>query len=441
MTALIHVVDDDADHLAALCDLLQARGHRTVGFASAEAALAVGDLPDLVLSDLRMPGLDGFALLEALRARHPDLAVILLTGHGDVPHAVRAMRIGAEDFIEKPYDGAHLMAVVDRALRGAALRAELGRLRDALADREQRVLLGQSAAIQSLRGRIDALAPLDLDLVVSGETGTGKELVARALHAGSSRRNGPLLAVNCAALPESLFELEMFGHVAGAFPGATDKPGKLEAAAGGTLVLDEIEAMPLAVQPKLLRALEDRQVVRLGENRPRPLDLRLVALSKADLRKMTLDGSFRADLFFRLCGAELELPPLRALGADIGLLFTHFVDQVAQRSGRPAPEVDYALCQRLARLPWPGNVRELRAAAERFALGVAMPDLAAVPRVASQSLAEKVAEYEAREIRAVLERCHGNTERAAQVLGVARRTLNDKISRYGIRLGSGHGHQ
>lgn len=431
---LIHVVDDDGDHLAALCDLLQARGHRVTGFTTAEMAYDSPAMPDLVVSDLRMPGWDGLDLLEHLRGRHPDLAVVLLTGHGDVPQAVRAMRLGAEDFLEKPYDGAHLIAVIDRALRNVAMRAEVARLRRELSLRPQTCLLGQSAAIQELRARIAALAPLNVDIVVTGETGTGKELVARALHDASSRRDGPFVAINCAALPEALFEIEMFGHVAGAFPGAGDKPGKLEAATGGTLVLDEIEAMPHAVQAKLLRVLEERGVVRLGEHHMRPLDLRLVALTRADLRELTLDGSFRPELYFRIAGISIQLPALRETGNDISLIFTHFVTEAARRANLPVPAIDYALRQRLLRRPWPGNMRELRAVAERFALQIEQPDLPAASQVDQDSLADRVAAFEAREIRTTLERCRGNTERAAQVLGMARRTLNDKIHRYGIRL-------
>lgn len=432
--ALIHVVDDDADHLAALCDLLQARGYAVAGFASAESAYACAATPDLVLSDLRMPGWDGLDLLGHLRARHPDLAVVLLTGHGDVPQAVRAMRLGAEDFLEKPYDGAHLIAVVERALRNAATRAEVARLRHELTRRSEATLLGQSAAIQALRARIAALAPLAIDIVVSGETGTGKELVARAIHDSSSRHGGPFVVINCAALPEALFEIEMFGHVAGAFPGAGDKPGKLEAATGGTLVLDEIEAMPHAVQGKFLRALEERGVVRLGENHLRPLDLRLIALTRADLRSLTLDGTFRPELYFRITGSGIQMPPLRETGQDIPLIFTHFVAEAARRAARPVPTIDYVLRQRLMRRPWPGNMRELRAVAERFVLDIEQPDLAAAPPISQETLAERVAAFEAREIRSTLERCRGNTERAAQVLGMARRTLNDKIHRYGIRV-------
>ncbi|MBT9384355.1 sigma-54 dependent transcriptional regulator [Pseudooceanicola sp. CBS1P-1] len=434
MSALIHVVEDDADHLAALCDLVQAAGYRAEGFADGLKAMAAQTRPDLVLSDLRMPGMDGQALLAAARARDPDCPVILISGHGDLPQAVAAMRAGAEDFLEKPYDGMHLMMVIERALRARATRAEVGRLQDRIQRSEAGGLLGQSAAMSALRARIGALGPTDLDIVVTGETGTGKELVARALHDASPRARGPFIAVNCAALPESLFEIEVFGHVAGAFPGAQDKPGKLEAASGGTLMLDEVEAMPAALQPKLLRALQERAVERLGENRLRPLDLRIIATSKTDLKPLTLDGSFRADLFWRLAGAEIAVEPLRALGEDIVLLFSHYAGLAASRHGRAVPDLNYALRQQLLRRPWPGNVRELKAAAERLALGLDLPDAAPAPGAEADTLAERVAAFEAREIRTTLERCRGNTERAARALGVARRTLNDKISRYGIRL-------
>ncbi|MGE4325424.1 MAG: sigma-54-dependent transcriptional regulator [Pseudodonghicola sp.] len=433
MTALIHVVEDDSDHRHALCDLIEAAGYRAEGFAEGRAALAATSRPDLVLTDLRMPGMDGQAVLEAVRDRDPDCPVVMISGHGDLAQAVQAMRAGAEDFLEKPYDGMHLLTVIERSLRARAARAEIGRLQDQITRAAEGGLLGQSAAITALHARIDALAPTDLDIVIIGETGTGKELVARALHAGSARAAGPFVAVNCAALPESLFEIEIFGHVAGAFPGAQDKPGKLEAASGGTLLLDEVEAMPAAIQPKLLRALQERAVERLGENRLIPLDLRIVATSKADLRSLTLDGSFRADLFYRLAGAEIAVEPLRALGEDVLLLFSHYAGLAAARYGRPLPPLDYALKQRLLRRAWPGNVRELKALAERFALGLDMPEDAAGPVGAPESLADRVAAFEAREIQLTLERCRGNTERAARALGMARRTLNDKISRYGIR--------
>ncbi|MDR7126042.1 sigma-54 dependent transcriptional regulator [Pseudotabrizicola sp. 4114] len=430
MSARLFVVEDDDDHRAALCDLMQAAGHRAQGFATAPAALAaLTDPPDLILTDLRMPGMDGLALLRAIRALPLDLPVILLTGHGDIGHAVQAIRAGAEDFLEKPYDAAHLIAVVARALAASATRAEVGRLQQVLAERAEVTLLGQSRAICALRDRIAALAPLDIDVLITGETGTGKELAARALHAASPRAGGPFVALNCAALPDAMAEILLFGHAAGAFPGATTaRAGKLESANRGTLMLDEVEAMTPPVQAKLLRALQDRSVERLGENGLRPLDLRVIATSKADLRGR---DDFRADLYYRLAGADLRTPPLREAGEDIALIFAHYAQLAARRYGRADPSVSFALDQQLKRRAWPGNVRELKAAAEAYALGLftATPDDSTLPE---GTLAERVAAFEAREIAAALDRHRDNTLRVAEKLGLPRRTLNDKMRRYGL---------
>ncbi|MCV2868073.1 sigma-54 dependent transcriptional regulator [Defluviimonas sp. WL0002] len=436
--ALVHVVDDDTDHLSALADLVGAAGHDAIGLSSGKEALAAADqaAPDAVITDLRMPGLDGMALMAALRARGHTMPVIMLTGHGDVQHAVRAMRAGAEDFLEKPYDAAHLLAVLARALETGAARRELLRLQTLVQAREADTILGESAAMDALRKRIAALAPLDVDVVITGETGTGKELVARAVHAQGPRSDGPYVAVNCAALPDALFEIEMFGHAAGAFPGAVaDKIGKLEAASGGTLVLDEIEAMPAPHQSKLLRALQERQVERLGENRLRPLDLRVVTTSKSDLPTMVRNGGFRSDLYWRLAGADIATEPLRAMGQDIILIFTHYARLAARRYGRGLQDLGFAERRALLGHSWPGNVRELKAAAEAFALGIgrAIPVGADAAPLAPGTLAERVAGFEAREIRAALERFRGNTELAARALGLPRRTLNDKMNRFGLR--------
>lgn len=430
--ARLFVVDDDADHLAALCDLMQAAGHEASGFTSAASALAELDSPpDLLLTDLRMPGMDGMDLLLRIKALPIDLPVILLTGHGDVTHAVQAVRAGAEDFLEKPYDAAHLVAVVARALAARSTRAEVGRLQQILAEKADVTILGQSRAMKAFRERIAALAPLDLDVVITGETGTGKELAARALHAGSARAEGPFVAVNCAALPEPMVETIMFGHAAGAFPGAMEaRPGKLEAAHGGTLLLDEVEAMPMAVQAKLLRVLQERAVERLGEHGLRPLDLRLVATSKTDLRQK--DSVFRQDLYFRLAGAELATPTLREAAEDIPLIFAHYAQLAARRYGRAEPDLSWPLQQALKKRVWPGNAREVKAAAEAHALGLFDARGEAVPTPSDGTLAERTAAFEAREIAAVLDRHRGNTLKAAETLGLPRRTLNDKMRRYGL---------
>jgi two-component system, NtrC family, C4-dicarboxylate transport response regulator DctD len=432
--AELFVVDDDADHLAALCDLMQAAGHRARGFTGGREALAALEpSPDLLITDLRMPAMDGLELLAAIKAGPSDLPVILLTGHGDVGHAVQAIRAGAEDFLEKPYDAAHLVAVVARALAARATRAEVGRLQQVLAEGAEATILGQSRAMQGFRAEIAALAPLDLDVVITGETGTGKELAARALRAGSARAEAPFVAVNCAALPEAMFETLMFGHAEGAFAGAgVARMGKMEAAGGGTLLLDEIEAMPLALQSKLLRALQERAVERLGENGLRRLDIRVIATSKTDLRAASAAGQFRADLYFRLAGAVLATPNLRQAAADIPLIFSHYAQLAARRYGRGDPQLDYGLGQHLKRRVWQGNVRELKAAAEAFALGIYEVQDEAAPALAEQSLAESLAGFERREIAAALDRHRGNTLRVAEALGLPRRTLNDKMRRYGL---------
>ncbi|MCY1128005.1 sigma-54 dependent transcriptional regulator [Frigidibacter sp. RF13] len=434
MTALVFVVDDDADHRAAASDLIEAAGHEVCAFPDAAAALAALDRsdPGVIVTDLRMPGMDGMGFIAALAARGGDHPVVVITGHGDVPQAVQAIRAGAEDFLEKPYSADHLLLVIARALRARETRDELRRLRSRLPEEE---IVGDSRAMAGLRAQVAALAGLDVNVLVTGETGTGKELVARALHAGGPRGAKGFVALNCAAVPESLFEIEMFGAAAGAFPGAmVDKPGKLELADGGTLLLDEIDSMPQPIQAKMLRVLEDRTITRLGEHRPRPLDIRVVSTSKVELKAMAFDGRFRADLYYRLAGAEIATAPLREMSGDIALLFAHFASEAARRYGRALPEIPISLRARLVRQSWPGNARELRAAAERFVLGLdpGGEGAPATSEGSGASLPERMAAFEAREIHAALVKCRGNTERAATLLGLPRRTLNDKIKRLGL---------
>ncbi|GGB41728.1 C4-dicarboxylate transport transcriptional regulatory protein DctD [Roseibium aquae] len=443
MTAIINIVDDDADHLSALCDLVETAGHQVRAFGSAQAMLAaLPDRADMVISDLRMPEMDGLGLLKALRARSVSLPVVLLTGHGDVAHAVEAIRAGAEDFLEKPYDSAHLLSVIRRTLDAQTARNEVARLQQVLAERDKAAILGASRAMRGLRARIATLASVDLDVVITGETGTGKELAARAIHADSARSEGPFVALNCAVLSEASAETILFGHGAGVFAhDAGGRAGKLEAAHGGTLMLDEVETMPPTIQAKLLRVLQERMVERIGETRPRPLDIRVIATTKKPLR--LIDG-FRSDLFYRLAGTELATPTLREAGEDIPLIFAHYAQLAARRYGRPDPEVPWLLQQRLKRLAWPGNVRELKASAEAYALGLSeisggSPASGPAPAQAPgpATLADRVADFEAREIAAVLDAHGGNTLRAAETLGIPRRTLNDKMRRYGLSSDQG----
>lgn len=323
MSALIFIVDDDADHLSSLADLIEASGYRAEQFQSAAEALAdMSAEPDLVISDLRMPKMDGIDFVKEMRTQKYAVPVVLLTGHGDVGHAVEAMRAGAEDFLEKPYDSTHLMAVVRRTLDAQAARREVTRLTHMLAERTNDSILGRSRAMQQFRKRIAALASVDVDVLITGETGTGKELAARAIHAASSRAKGPFIVLNCAVLPEAMAETILFGHGEGVLAhDAKGRAGKLETAHGGTLLLDEVETMPMTIQAKLLRVLQERSFERMGDTVTRSLDIRVIATTKTNLR---LRDTFRPDLFFRLAGTELTTPTLHEAGEDIPLIFAHY---------------------------------------------------------------------------------------------------------------------
>ncbi len=431
MSALLFIVDDDADHLSSLADLVEASGYAVQAFPSAAEALqAMPANPDLIISDLRMPQMDGIEFVKELRTQKQTVPVVLLTGNGDVGHAVDAIRAGAEDFLEKPYDSTHLMAVVRRTLEAQAARREVTRLKQMLAEKANDSILGKSRAMQQFRKRIAALASVDLDVLITGETGTGKELAARAIHAASSRSSGPFVVLDCAILPESAAETVLFGHGEGVFAhDAKGRAGKLETAHGGTLMLDEVEAMPMVIQAKLLRVLQERSFERMGDTDARPLDVRVIATTKTNLRLL---DTFRPDLFFRLAGAEFTTPTLHEAGEDIPLIFAHYAQLAAQRYGRSAPKLEWAMAQKIKRQTWSGNVRELKTSAEAFALGLFELESSGIPASGPKALSDRVSEFEAREISAVLDACAGNTLRAAEILGVPRRTLNDKMRRYGI---------
>ncbi|MBL0950856.1 MAG: sigma-54-dependent Fis family transcriptional regulator, partial [Pseudomonas sp.] len=330
------LIDDDAHLRQALSQTLDLAGLKVLSLGDAQglAARIPAGWPGVVVSDIRMPGIDGLQLLQQLRERDAELPVLLITGHGDVPLAVQAMRAGAYDFLEKPFANDSLLDSVRRALELRRLVLDNRSLRMALNDRQQLSsrLVGQSPAMQRLREQIGALAGIATDVLILGETGAGKEVVARALHDLSSRRDGPFVAINAGALAESVVESELFGHEAGAFTGAQKRRiGKFEFANGGTLFLDEIESMSLDVQVKLLRLLQERVVERLGGNQLIPLDIRVIAATKEDLRQAADAGRFRADLYYRLNVAPLSIPPLRERGEDALLLFQHFAEGAAAR--------------------------------------------------------------------------------------------------------------
>ncbi len=447
--ASVLIVDDEEMIRTALEQWLRLSDFKTHVASDAASALARLDEihPHVILSDVRMPGLSGLDLLRKVRERALPTEVILITGHGDVPMAVEALRAGAFDFLQKPYVPDALVATLRRAAEQVRLKREIADLRRRLDGGEAELatrLLGSSPAIEQLRHTLRELAGIPADLIILGETGTGKEVVARCLHDFSARAKGPFVAVNCAAIPAELIESELFGHEAGAFTGAGgQRIGKFEFANGGTLLLDEIESMPLLAQAKVLRVIQERIVERLGSNRQIPLDLRIVAASKVDLAAESEAGRFRADLFYRLNLATITLPPLRDRGEDCVLLFHHFLAEAAQRFGRPVPQLHPADVSALLRHNWPGNVRELKAAADRFAIGldatgrsveaIIAPSQRGNPPPATGSLADRVAAYERHLIEAELARNGDSIAATAEALQLPRRTLSEKMNRLGVR--------
>jgi len=432
-------VDDEAAIREAVREWLELSGFAVRLCASAAECLHAlePDFPGVVVSDLRMPGMDGLALLEAVQARDRDLPFLLVTGHGDVPQAVEAMRLGAYDFIEKPFTPERLLGSLKRALEKRRLQQENRRLRQQADSRAQLDgrLLGISRPILHLRKQVLDLAQAPVNVLLRGDTGSGKELVARCLHDFGPRAERPFVALNCAAIPENLFESELFGHESGAFTGAQGKRiGKLEHANGGTLFLDEIESMPLAQQVKLLRVLQEQQLERLGSNQSIRIDVRVVAATKPDLRDEVRAGRFREDLLYRLNVAELQLPPLRDRREDIPLLFEHFAALAGERLQRPVPNLTPAELAHLLAHDWPGNVRELGNAAERHVLGLAAP-LDAPREDSAPSLAELMEAYEAQCLRQALARSKGDIKAVMGLLQLPRRTLNEKMQRHGLARG------
>ena len=432
------VVEDDPHVLLGCQQALALEDLDSDGVASAEEALRrVGaDFPGIVISDIRLPGMDGLQLLARLREKDAQLPVVLITGHGDIAMAVQAMRDGAYDFMEKPFAPERLVDVSRRALEHRRLSREIGQLRRQLAGRQalEARLIGRSPAMQALRELIANVADTSANVLIEGETGTGKELVARCLHDYSRRQAKAFVALNCGGLPESLIDSEIFGHEAHAFTGAGKRRiGKIEHADGGSLFLDEIESMPLNLQIKLLRVLQEHQLERLGSNQLIPVDCRVIAATKSDLAAMGREGSFRSDLYYRLNVITLQLPPLRERREDILMLFEHFLQQSSLRFDRPAPAIDNATAASLMAHDWPGNVRELRNVAERFALGLpVLTSSGQGPDASEPRFAEAVEAFERSLLQSALERHAGNLSQAAQALGMAKTTLFDKVKKYGL---------
>ena len=441
-TVRILLVDDDEDVRQSTAQALRLAGFEVQAFANVEAAhgqISPG-APVVVVSDVKLPGTSGTDWQRQIRAIDPELPVILVTGHGHIPMAVAAMREGAYDFIEKPFTRERLTSIVQHAVERRQLALQVQALREALDNWHgiQAALIGRSAEMQQVRRTVMTLAQTSADVLIYGETGTGKELVARCLHEHSQRRRGHFVPLNCGGLPENLAESELFGHEAGAFTGAQRlRVGKFEHADGGTLFLDEIESMPMGLQVKLLRALQERTIERIGSNKPISVDCRIVAASKADLQQLGEEGKFRSDLYYRIGVAFIELPPLRERREDIPLLFEHFCLTAGQRFGCAVPEASAAQLADLMAHSWPGNVRELRNVADRFVLGLpgerlvrgrGVDEAQALPR----SLPQQVESFERAVIVEMLRRQRGDQSATAQALGLPRQTLHDKLRKLGI---------
>ena len=431
-------VEDDPTVRFGSTQAMQLAGHQVRAFGSSELVLShlVPGFRGVLLTDVKLPGMDGLGLLERAKLVDPDMPVMLVTGHGDISMAVKAMRLGAYDFIEKPFSKDRLNEVVSRALERRRLGLEVASLRARLSSREaiDAKLIGRSSAMARLRRLVLDIASTNADVLIAGETGTGKELVARCLHEHGKTTGGNFAALNCGAVPHGLFESEVFGHEAGAFTGATHaRAGRIDYAQGGTLFLDEIDAMPPPVQAKLLRVLQERQYERLGSNEPRPMACRVVAASKIDLSHPPADAALRSDLYYRLGVVVIKIPPLRERREDIPALFNHFVLLASMRYERNVPVVTEQHMNELIAHSWPGNVRELRNMADRFVLGLALED-ALVPGFDSaiRPLDEQVAMFERHLIEEALTRSDGRAALASERLGLPRKTLYDKMKRLGI---------
>ncbi|MDZ7642027.1 MAG: sigma-54 dependent transcriptional regulator [Desulfurivibrio sp.] len=462
----IMIVEDDAGLRRLLAEELSDAGLEVE--AVADGATAWQQLPqwqpDLVLSDLRLPGLDGMELLAQIRQLPlPQPAVIIITAFGTVPQAVEALKLGADDFLTKPLDLDHLLLCVNRTLENRRLRAEVQRFRQLLAEDDFHGIIGRSTPMRQLFNHITQVAGVDSPVLLTGESGVGKELVAHALHRESSRGRQQLVAVNCAGIPGELVESEFFGHVAGAFSGAQkERRGLFVEADGSTLLLDEIGEMPLGMQAKLLRVLEEGMIRPVGSDRELAVEVRIIAASNRDLEEEVAAGRFRQDLYYRLETFRLEVPPLRQRGDDLDLLAARFIELFATAGRRPARGISPAALACLRRYPFPGNVRELRNALERavtFCPGREItPDHlptrirhhggtpnataaeqsaeSAPPTAAADSLAHRLLpddqlpsleELGNRYIQLVLEQLDGNKRQAAQVLGIGRRTLYRRL--------------
>lgn len=440
MSGTVILIDDDDEVLDAYAQTLTLAGFAVEACASLMQAREhlAKDSPAVVLSDVKMPARDGFAVLREVQVVDRSIPVILISGHADVTMALAAMKSGAFDFVEKPADPAYVIELLRRASAHRELVLSHRNLSQAVQGAAVKArIIGSSPPMTRLRELTLSLAQVDATVLVQGETGTGKELVARCLHEFGPRARGPFVAVNCAALPQTIIESELFGHEQGAFTGAKERRiGKIEQADKGTLFLDEIESMPLEAQTRLLRVLQERRLERVGGTKEVAVDIRVISAAKADLHALAREGRFREDLAYRLDVVSLDIPPLRVRGpGDIEQLFRHFHAEAASRAGAMASPIGDL--HPVLMHPWPGNVRELRNAAERVALGFApLPGASGktsqAPLRALPTLAERMAAYEKRELEGALAKGKLLQETAAE-LGISRKTLYLKLREHGLK--------
>lgn len=441
--AEVWLLDDDCSILDALSQGLSLEGWQCRTFNQPTTLLRElsADFAGVILTDLNMPQMDGLSVLKAVQQIDSDLPVVLLTGYGDISIAVNAMQLGAYSFIEKPVNHTELHKTLQQALEKRQLCLQNRRLSAQLREsRRGRVqLIGDSPAINQMRNLLDLVLDTPADVLIEGETGSGKEMVARYLHDNSARSDQHFVAINCGAIPEQLIESELFGSEAGAFTGADKKRiGKFEFANGGTLFLDEIESTPLSVQIRLLRVLEERKVTPLGSNQSVNLNIRVVAATKTNLEQLSQQGEFRLDLYYRLNLLQVAIPPLRQRRQDIPLLFKHFAMLAAARYHKPVLPLNQLQLDSLLSHHWPGNVRELRNLAERFVLlgpeaafmqqGLALPDTIG----SAMGISERVAFFEQMLIEEALNATKGSIKETMQALNLPRKTLYDKMRKYGL---------